>query len=83
MEQRLSIEYEDRIKCILKIELNVSNKVKFIYTHAAPALIKSFRVIKWPNTNLENIFLKTQNLLIDFHMLDKNSCIETVMLPKK
>jgi hypothetical protein len=52
-----------RVETLLKTQLNGKNIIKAINTYATPLLVYSFRVIKWPQTDLANIQTKINTLL--------------------
>lgn len=75
-------EYKKRLTKLLNTSLNGKNMVHAINSYAIPALTYSFGVVKWSETDLENLDILTRTLLTKFRMLHPNSSIERLYLPR-
>ncbi|XP_031333830.1 uncharacterized protein LOC116163840 [Photinus pyralis] len=60
IKQQLKDEYKKRLNQILKTGLNSKNLFKAVNTYAIPTLTYSFGIIKWTDTDLENINILTR-----------------------
>ena len=71
-----------RVTDILKSSLNGRNTFKAINTFAVPVLTYTFGVIKWSETELENILRRTRVLLTKYRALHPKSAVERLILPR-
>lgn len=60
-KQTFTNTYLQRIRALLRSKLSAKNMAKAINTYAVSALSYSFGIIKWTNTDLEDLNIKTRN----------------------
>lgn len=78
----LTAEFNDRLKSILKTELNARNIIKAINTFAIPALTYSFGVIKWSKTEITGIERSIRTSLTKYNLHHPKAAIERMSLPR-
>jgi hypothetical protein len=55
VKEEITKQYQKQIDAILKTELNGKNTTKAINTFAIPVLTYTFGIIKWSETELNNL----------------------------
>lgn len=83
IKQQLKSKYKNRIKQILKTELSGRNKVKAINTYAASVLTYSFGVIKWSDTELEELNRLTRTTCNKYRIHHIHAATERFTLKRK
>jgi len=81
MKQKLSEEYLNRTKSLLKTKLNGKNMIKAINTYATPVLTFSFGIVKWTPTDLENLQTKMRTLLTKYRYHHPCAAKKRLILP--
>ena len=76
-------QYKNRVTKILNTKLAGRNITIAINTWAVPILTYSFRIIKWSDTDLDNLDRTTRRLLTKFRCLHPNSSVTRLYLPRK
>jgi hypothetical protein len=79
----LKENYIKRLRTILKSELLSKNKIKAINTWAIPLLTYSFGILKWTETELEDLNRKTRTICTEFRIHHPKSAVERFHLPRK
>lgn len=74
--------YMSRLNSILRTKLNGKNTVKAINTYAIPVLTYTFGIIKWTQTDIEDIERKTRTTLTKFRAHHPKSAIERLTIPR-
>lgn len=82
IKQTLREKYVGRLKAILKTELSGRNKTSAINAYAVPLLAYSFGVIKWNNTELEEMNRLTRTTCTRFRIHHPTSAVERFTLPR-
>lgn len=83
IKQQLKNKYQDRIKQILKTELSGRNKVKAVNTYATPILTYSFGIIKWNDTELEELNRLTRTTCNKYRIHHIHTAVERFTLKRK
>lgn len=83
IKQQLKRKYKQRLTLILKSQLNSKNTFKAINTYAIPVLTYSFGIIKWSNTDLEELNRLNRTKLTQYRKLHPNSCTERITISRK
>jgi hypothetical protein len=81
IKDSLTCTFKTRINRILKTQLNAGNKRKAINSFAFPALTYSFGLIKWSNTDLNNIARILRTTLTKHRLHHPKASIERMVLP--
>lgn len=74
--------YISRVREITRTKLNSRNLIKAINTYAVPTLGYSFGVIRWTETDIDDIQRKTRKLLTECRYHHPKSAIERLTLPR-
>lgn len=82
VKKQLREAYKKRLSAILKTRLNSRNLFKAINTYAIPLLSYSFGVIKWSQTELEELNRLNRTELTKYRKLHPKSCIERVNISR-
>ena len=82
MRQRLTREYNYRLKKILRTNLNPKNKLTAINQLAVPVLQYTFGIINWPQNAIDPIDVKTRKLLTIHKVFYKLQCHARLYLPR-
>ena len=82
IKEHLKKEFSNRIKLILKTDLNAGNKTRAINTWAVPVLTYSFGLLKWSNTDLDQIAMSVRTLLSRAQSHHPKSAIERMTIPR-
>ncbi|KAL0883753.1 hypothetical protein ABMA27_015858 [Loxostege sticticalis] len=83
IKEKLKTEYYQRIHSICNKQLYSKNLFKAINTYAIPILTYSFGVIKWTNSELQALEIKTRTILTQHRYHHPKSAIERITLPRK
>ncbi|KAL1448163.1 hypothetical protein WDU94_000554 [Cyamophila willieti] len=83
IKEILEHSFHQRLKLILKSQVNSKNMVKAINTYAVPILIYSFGVIRWSNTELEKLNRTIRVSLTQHRSHHPNACIERINTSRK
>ncbi|KAL1446706.1 hypothetical protein WDU94_005608 [Cyamophila willieti] len=83
IKQQLKKKYTNRLQNILKSKLSARNIFKAINTYAIPILTYSFGVIKWSNTELEELNRLNRTKLTEHRKHHPKSCIQRMTLSRK
>ncbi|KAL1454809.1 hypothetical protein WDU94_008943 [Cyamophila willieti] len=83
LKEKLKEEYRKRLTKLLNTYLNGRNMIDAINTWAIPSLTYSFGIVKWNETELEELDYMTRRLLGKFRMLHPKSCVERLYLSRK
>ncbi|KAL1446054.1 hypothetical protein WDU94_005517 [Cyamophila willieti] len=83
LKENFKEEYRKRVTKLLNTYLNGRNMIDAINTWAVPSLTYSFGIVKWNETELEELDFMTRRLLCKFRMLHPKACIERLYLPRK
>ncbi|XP_036318615.1 uncharacterized protein LOC118742499 [Rhagoletis pomonella] len=79
----ITSEYLQRVKSLLKSCLNGNNLFKAINAFAIPVLTYTFGVVKWSETELENVKRATRTLLTKYGTHHPKSAVERLYLPRR
>lgn len=82
MKLKFKQQYIKRVTKMLNTKLNGKNLITAINSWAIPALTYSSGVIKWSQTDLDELDRRTRVLLTKFRCLHPNSAIERLYLPR-
>jgi hypothetical protein len=80
IKQKLTKEYLNCTKSVLKTKLNGKNMIKAINIYMNPVLTFSFRIVKWMPTDLENLQTRTTTLLTRYRFYHLRSAKERINL---
>ena len=83
IKEELKQKYTQRLKQILNTELSARNKTKAINTYAMPILTYSFGIIKWNNTELEELNRLTRTQCYKYKIHHIHSAIERFTLNRQ
>lgn len=83
IKTQLKTQYKQRLLAILKTSLYSRNLFKAINTFAVPILTYSFGIIKWSQTDLENLHILTRSELTRYRKHHPNCCKERVTINRK
>lgn len=79
----LTEEYKKRLSLLLKTKLNSKNLFRAINSYAIPILTYSFGIIKWSQTDLEQLNILTRAQLTKYRKLHPNSCKERLSIQRR
>jgi hypothetical protein len=82
VKMRMKNVFKNRMVSILKTKLNGKNKVKAINTYAVPILTYSFGIIKWTQTDLQELQRLTRTTLSKFRMHHPKSAVERITIAR-
>lgn len=82
IKQQLKRKYKHRLTLILKSRLNSKNMFRAINAYAIPVLTYSFGIVKWSNTDLEELNRLNRTKLTEHRKLHPNSCIERITISR-
>lgn len=82
-KEHLVVLYKTRLKRILRTKLNAKNLSKAVNTYAVPVLTYSFGIIKWTDTDLDQLNRMTRTLFSEFNKHHPKSCVERFTIPRK
>lgn len=83
IKKKVRQQFDQRMRKILKSHLNAGNKRKAINTWAIPVLTYSFGIVKWSNTDLDQIATSIRTSLSKHLCLHPKSAIERCSLPNE
>lgn len=83
IKKELTEAYLSRLNKILKSYLNSKNLFKAINTYAIPLLTYSFGVIKWTETDIQNLMISTRTKLTKYNKHHPHACKERIIIPRK
>ncbi|KAL0852393.1 hypothetical protein ABMA28_000587 [Loxostege sticticalis] len=83
IKQDLKTEYLRRVNLICRKHLNSKNLFKALNTYAIPVLTYSFAVIKWTNSDINNLQIKTRTSLTKHKYLHPKSAIERMTIKRE
>jgi len=78
----LKNEYFERLKRILKTELNSKNTISAINAYATPSITYGFQIIDWSITELEEIDRATRTMLQKYHLMHNKSDMTRIYMPR-
>ena len=81
MKVNIRKEYKRRVKLVLKLELNVRNKIAAINTLAVPVNLYSYGVIDWKLDEIQNLDRMTRKQLCMNQMLAKKADVDRIYFP--
>jgi hypothetical protein len=76
-------KYNTRLNKIFNTKLAGSAIIDAINSWAVPILTYSFGIVKWTDTDLDNLDRKTRTLMTKFRFLHPNSSVIRLYLPRK
>ncbi|XP_055842673.1 uncharacterized protein LOC129909623 [Episyrphus balteatus] len=82
MKQQLKTSFIERVKKLCKTKLNSGNLTKAINSFAIPVLLYSFGLIKWSETDLEDLQRQIRVVLTSQRFHHPKSAIERTTLPR-
>ena len=82
IKTHLITKYRQRLQQILASQLNSKNTFKAINTYAVPILTYSFGIIKWTDTNLDELNRITRTTLTKYRKHHPKACLERLYLPR-
>lgn len=82
VKQTLRKEFESRLRGLLKTKLNSLNLTKAINTYAIPVLSYSFGIVKWTNTDLDQLNRRIRVLMTRSRKHHPKACMERITLPR-
>ena len=62
MEEKIRKEYYQRVRAILKTEINLDNQMKTISTSAIPFVTNSFNIVNWTIPDIKKMDAKIHKL---------------------
>ena len=80
MKKELRENFEGRVKQILKTSLNSKNITKAINTYAVPVLTYSFGIVRWNDTELEELERRVRIWMTENRWWHPKSAIERLTL---
>lgn len=83
IKERLTKEYNSRVRTILRTELNSGNKIKAIGELAVPVLQYSFGIINWKLEEIRKIDIKTRKLLTIHHAHHPKADVDRIYVNRK
>lgn len=83
LKAEFSNAYKVRLTKLLNSKLNAKNLITAINSWAVPSLIYTFGILKWSETDLDNLDRLTRRLLTKFRCLHPNSSIDRLYLARK
>lgn len=83
IKQSLTGQFQSRLRKLLKSKLSSKNLTKAINSYAIPILQYSFGVVKWTQTDLENINRMVRTELTKFRKHHPGSAVERINLPRE
>ena len=81
-KSKLKTEYFQRVKKVLKTQLNSKNTINAINAYATPSLTYGFKVVDWSITELEEIDRATRTMFQKHHLMNNKSEITRLYLPR-
>lgn len=83
IKQQLRNEFNKRVKRVLKTSLNAKNATTAINTYAIAVITYSMGVVKWSNTDLEEMDRWIRVQLTKYRSRHPKSAVERVYIPRK
>ncbi|KAI5716587.1 hypothetical protein M8J76_009066 [Diaphorina citri] len=83
IKRDLTTAYKKRVTKLLNTKLSAKNLISAVNMWAVPILTYSFGVIKWSDTDLNQLDRLTRTLLNKFRCLHPNSAVERLYLPRR
>jgi hypothetical protein len=83
LKNEFATKYKARLNKIFNTKLSGYAMIETINTWAIPILTYSFGIVKWSETDLDNLDRKTRTLLTKFRFLHPNSSVIRLYLPRK
>jgi GTP:adenosylcobinamide-phosphate guanylyltransferase len=83
MKQKLSEEYLNRTKSILKTKLKEQNTMTATNTYATPVLTFSCGIVMWSPTHLENLQNKMRTLTTRYRFQHPHAAKKRITLPRQ
>ena len=83
IKETITNEYKKRINAICKTQLSSKHLIKALNTFAIPILTYTFGIIKWSNSNIEQIERLTRTTLTKHNNLHPKSAIERLTIKRK
>lgn len=83
MKEMLTETYKKRLRKLLKSKLSAVNMMKAVNTYAAPILSYSFGLLKWTQTDLENLNRTTRTEFTKQRAHHPRSSVERFHLPRE
>ncbi|XP_064074799.1 uncharacterized protein LOC135194103 [Vanessa tameamea] len=83
IKKELTSEYLRRVNIICRQKLNSRNLFKALNTYAVPILTYSFAIIKWTNTDISHLQIKTRTSLTKHKYLHPKSAIERMTIKRE
>ena len=81
-KEKIRKEYYQRIRLVLKTELNSKNRIEAINTLAVPVVQYSFNIINWTLADLNRLDTKTCKLLTSNKMHHPKADVDRLYLPR-
>ena len=82
MKEKIRKEYNQRIRLVLKSEVNSKNRIEAINTLAVPVVQYSFNIINWNLADLNRLDTKTLKLLTSNKMHHLKADFDCLYLPR-
>ena len=82
IKKHLIMEFTKRVNAICKRQLHSKNLFKAINAYAIPVLTYTFGVIKWTQTDIKRLQIKTRTTLTKFNYLHPKSAIERINIKR-
>ena len=82
MKEKITKESYQRVRAILKTELNSANCIEAINTLAIPAVIYSFNIINWTINKIRRLDMKIRKLLTCNGMHHAKADVERLYIPR-
>jgi hypothetical protein len=83
IKEQTTREYLKRLNTLLKTQLNGKNITKAINTYAIPVLTYTFGIVKWTNTELDDLNRKLRTTSTKHRIHHEHSATERFSLPRE
>ena len=83
LKREFKSKYQKRLTKLMNTKLSSENLIKAINSWAVPVLTYSFGVVKWSNTELDELDRLTRRTLTKFRYLHPNSSTNRLYIPRK
>lgn len=81
-KRELTEEYFTRLRRLLRAQLSAKNLSRAVSAYATSVLIYSFGILKWTDTELKNIDIKTRTMFTKHRCHHPRSAVERFHLPR-
>ena len=82
MKEKIRKEYYERVRLILKSELNAVNRISAINSLAIPVITYSMNIINWQINDIKKVDTKTRKFLTMYAMHHPKAEVDRLYLPR-